>query len=258
MEAVIENKVDELWDTFRNIRSSNAKNELILNYIWLVKYVLHKMPLPNHTILENNDFIAIGVLGLYETIDRFDPEKGVKFETYAIPRIKGIVQDELRKLDWLSRSTRKRAHEYTNITEELKSTNSEVSSEEIMKRLDIDSTTYRKYLAAAAAAKASLSFNENKNVTIEGEEYDLMDTIPDNEAKNILDEIAQKERVDILVDKISKLKTKQRLVISLYYYEELTFKEIGKTLNLTESRVCQIHSEVLKDLKYKLYNYENA
>lgn len=258
MEAVIENKVDELWDTFRNIRSSSAKNELILNYIWLVKYVLHKMPLPNHTILENNDFIAIGVLGLYETIDRFDPEKGVKFETYAIPRIKGIVQDELRKLDWLSRSTRKRAHEYTNITEELKSSNSEVSSEEIMRRLDIDSTTYRKYLAAAAAAKASLSFNENKNVTIEGEEYDLMDTIPDNEAKNILDEIAQKERVDILVDKISKLKTKQRLVISLYYYEELTFKEIGKTLNLTESRVCQIHSEVLKDLKYKLYNYENA
>jgi RNA polymerase sigma factor for flagellar operon FliA len=258
MEAVIENKVDELWDSYWNVRSSDSKNMLILNYIWLVRYVLHKMTLPNHTILDTNDFLAIGVLGLYETIDRYDPNKGVKFETYAIPRIRGIVQDELRKLDWLSRSTRKRAHEFTNISDVLRSENGEVNSSEIMKRLDIDSATYRKYLAAAAAAKASLSFNENKNVTIEGEEYDLMDTLPDNEAKNILDDLAQKEKVDILIDNLSQLKTKHRLVISLYYYEDLTFKEIGKTLKLTESRVCQIHSQVLKDLKSKLYNYENA
>lgn len=258
MEAVIENKVDELWDSYWNVRSSQAKNELIINYIWLVRYVLHKMTLPNHTILENSDFLAIGVLGLYETIDRFDPNKGVKFETYAIPRIRGIVQDELRKLDWLSRSTRKRAHDYSNISEEIKSQNGEVSPQDMMRRLDVDPATYKKYLAAAAAAKAILSFNENKNVTIEGEEYDIMDTIPDNEAKNILDDIAQQERVDILLEKLSHLKDKHRLVISLYYYEELTFKEIGKTLNLTESRVCQIHSQVLRELKSKLYKYENA
>lgn len=258
MEAVIENKVDELWDSYLNVRSSKAKNELIINYIWLVRYVLHKMSLPNHTILENSDFLAIGILGLYETIDRFDPNKGVKFETYAIPRIRGIVQDELRKLDWLSRSTRKRAHEFSNISDELISINGEVSSEDIMKRLDVDPATYRKYLAAAAAAKATLSFNENKSVTIEGEEYDIMDTIPDNEAKNILDDIAQQERVNLLMENLSHLKSKHRLVISLYYYEELTFKEIGQTLNLTESRVCQIHSQVLRELKSKLYKYENA
>lgn len=258
MEAVIENKVEELWDEFWNIRSTKSKNELIVNYIWLVRYVLHKMPLPNHTILEDNDFLAIGILGLNETIERFDPEKGVKFETYAVPRIKGIVQDELRKLDWLSRNTRKRAHQFSNIAEEVRSEHGEVNTFEIMKKLDVDPSTYKKYLQAAAAAKASLSFNENKNVTIEGEEYDVLDTVADSEAKDVIEEIEQKEKVLMLMNNISQLKEKHRLVISLYYYEELTFKEIGQTLNLTESRVCQIHSQVLKELKSKLYNYENA
>jgi len=258
MEAVIENKVDEIWDEFWNIRSTKSKNELIVNYLWLVKYVLHKMLLPNHTILEDKDFLAIGVLGLNETIERFDPDKGVKFETYAVPRIKGIVQDELRKLDWLSRNTRKRAHEFSNIAEEVRSEFGEVNTLEIMKKLDVDPATYKKYLQAAAAAKASLSFNENKNVTIEGEEYDVLDTIADAEAIDIIEEIEQKEKVKVLMDNISSLKEKHRLVISLYYYEELTFKEIGQTLNLTESRVCQIHSQVLKELKSKLYNYQNA
>lgn len=258
MEAVIGNNINEIWDEFWNVRSSKSKNDLIVNYIWLVRFVLHKMSLPNHTILEDNDFLAIGVLGLNETIERYDPNKGVKFETYAVPRIKGIVQDELRKLDWLSRNTRKRAHEYSNITEEIRSEYGEANTLEIMKKLDVDPTTYKKYLRAAAAAKASLSFNENKNVTIEGEEYDILETVSDTDAKDIIDEIEQKDKVLSLMNNISNLKEKHRLVISLYYYEELTFKEIGKALNLTESRVCQIHSQSLKELKSKLYNYENA
>lgn len=258
MEAVIENSLEEIWVEFWNIRSSKSKNDLIVHYIWLVRFVLHKMPLPNHTILEDSDFFAIGVLGLNETIERYDPNKGVKFETYAVPRIKGIVQDELRKLDWLSRNTRKRAHEFSNISEELRSEYGEANTQEIMRKLDVDPATYRKYLQAAAAAKSSLSFNENKNVTIEGEEYDVLDTVSDNDAKDVIEEIEQKDKVLTLMNNISQLKEKHRLVISLYYYEELTFKEIGQTLNLTESRVCQIHSQCLKELKSKLYNYENA
>ena len=252
------NNVDHLWDTYFTKRSESNKNQLILNYIWLVRYVLNKMNLPTNTILDEEDFLAIGVLGLNETIERFNTERGVKFESYAIPRIRGIIKDELRKLDWLSRNTRKKAHEYLNASDELRNKEGrEVSPEEIMMKLNVDPSTYKKYLQAAAAAKATISFNESKTVTVDGEEFDIFDTVADQDAVDFLDDIVDKERVDFLVNYIQDLNKKHRLVMSLYYYEELTFREIGKVLNLTESRVCQIHSKVIKDLRKVLDKQDN-
>ena len=258
MQAQI-NTVETLWENYFSSRSSKNKNELIVNYIWLVKFVLNKMTLPTNTILEEKDFLAIGVLGLNETIERFNTDRGVKFESYAIPRIRGIIKDELRKLDWLSRNTRKKAHEYLKAADSLANEHGrEISSDEIMKKLEVDASTYKKYLAAAAAAKATISFNESNIITVDGEEYDIFDTIADESNKDFLEDIADRERIDNLVKIVSNLQQKQRLVMSLYYYEELTFREIGKVLSLTESRVCQIHSKVLKELKQKITTYENA
>lgn len=98
---------DEFWNDFINGRRTLDKSKLILHYIWLIKYAVSNMPLPSNTILEEQDFINFGILGLNNAIERFDPNRGVKFESYAIKRIKGIIQDELRKLDWLSRTARK-------------------------------------------------------------------------------------------------------------------------------------------------------
>lgn len=258
MEAVKEN-IDVLWDEYFLTRSSETKNKLILNYIWLVKFALSKMSLPTNSILENNDFLTFGILGLNETIERFSAERGVKFESYAIPRIKGIIKDELRKLDWLSRNARKKAHEYLAVVDELQNEEGrEVSPDEMMKKLGVDAPTFQKYLNAAAVAKASLSFNESSSVIVDGEELDIFDTVADEDSKSSLEALEDKERVDFLVDYLGQLKQKPRLVMSLYYYEEMTFKEIGETLELTESRVCQIHSKVIKDMRQKLSKLEYA
>lgn len=258
MEAVV-NNVEEIWEDYLQTRKASDKNELILNYIWLVKFVLSKMSLPKNTILDTEDFMAIGILGLHETIERFSLDRGVKFESYAIPRIKGIIKDELRKLDWLSRSTRKKAHDFRNATEELQNSEGrEVTPEEVMKKLNVDSNTYMKYLQAAAAAKATVNFNESTNITIDGEELDIFETVADEDAVDSLESLADKERMEFLIDFIQGLKPKPRLIMTLYYYEELTFKEIGKTIELTESRVCQIHTKVIKDIRQKLKELENA
>jgi len=253
------NQHKELWDQWFKLRNSETKNSLIINYIWLVKFVLSKMNLPNNSILTDTDFLGIGVLGLHETLERYNLERGVKFESYAIPRIKGIIKDELRKLDWLSRNTRKKAHEYLAATEAVQTKEGrEVTQEEIRQKLDVNPETYSRYIKAAAAARASISFSENKHITLEGEEIDILETIPDPDGNDFLEDLVDKERVEFLTNYIINLKRKPRLVMSLYYYEELTFKEIGKTLELTESRVCQIHSKVIKELRQTLFKLENA
>jgi len=256
---VNKNQHIEIWEQWFDTRDGEVKNDLIINYIWLVKFVLSKMNLPTNSLLSETDFLGIGVLGLHETIERYNLERGVKFESYAIPRIKGIIKDELRKLDWLSRNTRKKAQEYLNATEELQTQEGrEVTQEEIRQKLDVNPDTYNRYIKAAAAARASISFSENKHITLEGDEIDILETIPDPEENDYLSDLVDKERIQFLADYIVKLDRKPRLVMSLYYYEELTFKEIGKTLELTESRVCQIHTKVIKELRKTLFKLENA
>jgi RNA polymerase sigma factor for flagellar operon FliA len=238
-----------------------ALDKLVLNYVWLIKYVIQQMHLPGNSFLAEDDFLNFGILGLYESIKRFDPERGVKFESYAIPRIRGIIQDELRKLDWLSRTARKKATEYINASDQLRTEKgSDISPDEIMKKLQVTPEQYHSYLAAAAAAKASLSMNESFSMplNIDDNDVNLMEEIPDNDQISTLDAITNEEKLDHLVLHLQNLPEKKRLVITLYYYEELTFKEIGKLIDVSESRVCQIHSQVMKDLRKKMKEFQNA
>jgi len=251
-------EIQKIWQAFAENDSSENKNKLILKYIWLVKYVLQQMNLPLNTILDDEDFLSIGILGLNESIERFDITRGVKFESYAIPRIKGIIQDELRRIDWLSRTARKRAHEYVQAQDELRSkTGREVSSEEVMRKLKVTEEEYYEYLAAAAAAKASFSFADTQAKQSE-DETDFLEEIPDTSQESALAVLQSEERIRFITDFISKLTEKKRLVISLYYYEGITFKEIGKLLKVSESRVCQIHTQVIKDLREKIIEFDNA
>ncbi len=259
MQTTIQNKeLTEAWASFLKTKSLDFKHKLLMNYIWLVKYVLNQMHLPNNTILEEEDFLNVGIIGLNETIERFEPERGVKFESYAIPRIKGIIQDELRKLDWLSRTARKKAHEILSATDELRSKKGrEVSSEEVMNKLGLTPVQYESYLAAAAAAKASISLNESQQVIHNDEEMDILEEFADPGQNDYLENIGNEERISFLSHYIEKLNERKKLVVSLYYYEELTFKEIGQVLNVSESRVCQIHTQVINDLRKKLNELEN-
>jgi RNA polymerase sigma factor for flagellar operon FliA len=249
-----------VWNRYRKTSAIELKNKLILHYIWLVKYVVQTMNLPNNSILNDEDFMSIGILGLHEAIERFELERGVKFESYAIPRIRGIIQDELRRLDWLSRTARKKAHEFIQASDELrKQTGREVSAEEIRQKLNVTPEEYNTYLSAAAAAKASYTLNEASSQNIsDDDERDIIQEVPDNQNVSILEKMESEERINFITNFIRTLNERKKLVMTLYYYENLTFKEIGNMINVSESRVCQIHSQVVQELKEKLLNFDRS
>jgi RNA polymerase sigma factor for flagellar operon FliA len=254
-----EKNIDLVWENYKKTNLIEDKKELILNYIWLVKYVLQNMNLPNNSILSEEDFLNIGILGLHESIERYERERGVKFESYAIPRIKGIIQDELRKLDWLSRTARKKAHDLIEAGDKLRmQVGRDVSSEEIRLKLELSPEEYQSYLAAAAAAKASLSLSESTQAQLDDGEKNFLDEIPDPAHVSTLNILENEERIKFLTDYLKELNERKRLIMTLYYYESLTFKEIGKILSVSESRICQIHSQVISDLKEKLEEFDNA
>ncbi len=259
MTRKIEN-IQEFWNKFKSDPNQADKEKLMLNYIWLVKYVIQQMNLPVNSVLDEEDYLNIGFLGLNESIDRYDPERGVKFESYAVPRIRGMIQDELRKLDWLSRTARKKAHDLMQMTDTLRSKKGrEISPEEVRKALGLSHDKYQSYLDAAAAAKASLSMGETHIIqNDEDESIDILQEIPDDTQKSFIEKFENEETIQIITDMLQKIPEKKRLVMMLYYYEELTFKDIGKVLNVSESRVCQIHTQVIGDLRKKIMEYENA
>jgi len=249
--------IPELWASFQAERRLETKHQLMNQYIWLVKYVIQTMNLPTNSILNDSDFVNIGILGLHEAIERFETDRGVKFESYAIPRIKGMIQDELRRLDWLSRTARKKAHDFLQAGDELRSKEGrEVSMEEIRNKLNISEEEYQSYLEAAAAAKASLYMSETTQAQLD--EDDILEELPDTSQENMLTKMQNEERVEFIAKYLKNLPERKRLVMSLYYYENITFKEIGQVLNVSESRICQIHTQVIHDLREKLEEFDNA
>ncbi len=252
--------IDYIWNLYKNESVQSAKQTLILNYIKLIKYTISRMVLPVNTILEEEDFINYGVLGLSEAIDRFELDRGVKFESYAIRRIKGRIQDEMRKLDWLSRSARKKANEYKNIVDTIQINQDKgVSESDIIKELNISPEQYRNYLVAASDAKATIPITDSslKAIINEDEEVNFLEEIPDD-SQDFLSDILDNEKEMILSRSIANLKENKRNVITLYYFENLNFKEIGQVLGVSESRVSQIHSETIRELRTKMNNYDNV
>lgn len=251
--------MEKIWLEFDNKHTVELKHKLMLGYVWLVKYVLQQMSLPIGSILTDEDYFNIGILGLHEAIERFETGRGVKFESYAIPRIKGMVQDELRRLDWLSRTARKKASEFMQAGDSLRSEmGRDVSPEEIIKQLNISPEQYNTYLAAAAAARASMSLSESHTYFSEDEEVDILQETSDESQISPLSAMENEERLTFLTSYIQSLSERKRVVISLYYYEELTFKEIGQVLNVSESRVSQIHTQVINELRKRLDEFDNA
>lgn len=252
------NLSEEIWSEYHTNQNPELRDKLFIQYSWLVNYVISKLKVPDNSILDRGDLINIGMIGLSESIDRFDPEKNVKFESYAITRVRGTIQDELRKLDWLSRTARKKVNKINKIKETtLKENGIEVSDNEIIEKLGLTNEQYDSYLQAMEASRNTLSFIDSKLDTDE-EGFSLVDNLSYEDSSNQLESLIENEKINFLTAYLKELPEKKRLVIALYYYENLTFKEIGKLIDVTEGRVSQIHSEVIKELKVKINNYENA
>jgi RNA polymerase sigma factor for flagellar operon FliA len=206
--------------------------------------------------VEFNDLISAGLLGLIQAIDNFDYQRGIKFETYAIPRIRGSILDELRSQDWFPRSLRRKAKQleeaYTTLEVRL---GRPAADEEIAKYLKISMSELDEMLSDVAVA--SIMSLDADTTTDESEQpASLGEYLADPRSDEVEKELAQQEMRELIACRLSELPEKEQLVLVLYYYEELTLKEIGEILDVTESRVCQIHTKAILRLRGKIRRHE--
>ena len=246
--AQIEN-VEEVWQDFFRTHDEHCRNLLLEHYVPLVKYTADRIYAKLPDTVELDDLVSAGIFGLMDAIDAFDPERGVKFETYCTPRIRGAILDELRSMDWVPRLVRARAHQLERALATLEAHLGRVPTEqEIADELALDMEEFRRLQRDAyAVGLVSLSnkFNENDG------EKDIreIDIIEDQKSLNPVLEAQKRDLKGLLTRGLTRA---ERLIIVLYYYEEMTMKEIGATLDLSESRVSQMHSSIIARLKAQL------
>ena len=252
-----QDETQQLWRSYRAKPEDSAlRDRLILTYAPLVKYVAGRLGsgLPAH--VEEEDLVSYGLLGLIGAIERYDPDRDVKFETYAIARIKGAIIDELRSLDWVPRSVRARAREIERSIAHLEAKlHRPPTDEEIANQVGItveeleDSLTD---ISRSSIAALDELWTIGGSGGSGGDQIALIDTIEDTEAPAPESSLAQTELKEALGEAIARLPEREKLVVTLYYYEELTLREIGEVLGVTESRVSQLHTKAILRLKARL------
>ena len=238
--------IDEIWVKYKETEDKELKNLLIVNYISLVKIVSGRMYNYYGSKVEFDDLLGYGILGLIDSIEKFDISKNIKFETYAQIRIKGSIIDNIRKLDWIPRSLRKKSKQVQQSMVELENKLGYTPSNcELAEHMNISVKEVEDIFSDIATFNViSLEdFLSNKSEGILESKDNIY--VPD-------DVYEKKETKNILIEAIDSLPDKGRVIISLYYYEELTYKEIGNILNLSESRISQIHSKIILKLKNDL------
>ena len=243
-----------LWTRYKEDGDSDARDQLILNYSPLVKYVAGRVASSLPQTVDTADLISFGIFGLIDAIEKFDLERAIKFETYAIARIKGAIIDELRALDWVPRSVRSKAREieaaYARLQNELRR---EPTDKEIAEAIGVTPDEYKDILAKLSYTSV-VSFEEALPHRGEHDEggQSALSSIADESAEDPVAVFESVEMKDILADAIDRLPDREKTVVTLYYYEGLTLKEIGQVLGVTESRVSQLHTKAVLRLRGRL------
>ena len=242
-----------LWRKYRANRDRQLRDRLILTYAPLVKFVAGRLGsgLPAH--VDEGDLVSYGLLGLIGAIERYDPDRDVKFETYAIARIKGSIIDELRAMDWVPRSVRARARDIERAIGELEAQSGRApSEEEIAAKLGVSQDELGENLLEISRSSIA-ALDELWTISSGGgDQVALIDTIEDTQGPEPQAALAQTEMREALGEAIARLPEREKLVVTLYYYEELTLREIGEVLGVTESRVSQLHTKAILRLKARL------
>jgi RNA polymerase sigma factor for flagellar operon FliA len=253
--VLLEHKTEEeLWGLYRKNRDPRIREAFIKQYAPLVKYVAGKVAVGMPHNVEFDDLVGFGVFGLLDAIDKFDPEKNVKFKTYAVTRIRGAIFDELRSIDWVPRSVRQKTREIEEVIGSLEAQLGRTASDqEIAQSLGLSEDEFLKTMMKISGTSI-LSLND---VWLSGDENDKMSIGESIEAPNSLnpDVIVEKDEIRrVIIDAINELPDKEKKVLVLYYYEDLTLKEIGQVLEVTESRISQLHTKAILRLRAKLTN----
>ena len=251
--AVAVEDTQEIWREYARTKDQKVRDRLILTYAPLVKYVAGRLGsgLPAH--VDEGDLVSYGLLGLIGAIERFDPERDIKFETYAISRIKGSIIDELRAMDWVPRSVRARARDIERAIAELEARLGRApSDEEIATKVGLTQEELADSLTEISRSSIA-ALDELWTVgSSGGDAISLIDTIEDQAAQGPQDALSQTEMREAIGEAIARLPEREKLVVTLYYYEELTLREIGEVLGVTESRVSQLHTKAILRLKARL------
>jgi RNA polymerase sigma factor for flagellar operon FliA len=240
-----------LWQRYARQRERSVREALILAYTPLVRYVVDRLAISLPAVLDPEDLVGYGIIGLIDAVERFDPGRGFKFETFAIPRIRGAIVDQLRALDWLPRSARQRAKEIERGIQDLRARLGRMpSDEEIARHLNMDLDRY--HAAVQEAATVTLSLDHVLSFDDDESPLHLADVVEDRQAVNLQGAAERRELLEALIQAIEELPERDRLVIALYYNEELTMKEISRVLEISESRVCQLHARAILKLRAAL------
>ncbi len=241
--------IEKLWQDFFATRSDACRNLLMVHYAPIVKYTAERICVKLPDKVDIDDLIQAGIFGLVDAIDAFDSSRGVKFETYCTPRIRGSILDELRSLDWVPRLVRARAHQLDRARMTLEAQLGRMPTEkELASEMQMDKDEFSR-LQRDASAIGLISLNNKFNDNEGEKEIREIDVLEDIRSVNPVTE-AQKRDLKNLISK--GLTRAEKLIIFLYYYEEMTMKEIGATLDLSESRVSQMHSSVIDRLKSQM------
>jgi RNA polymerase sigma factor for flagellar operon FliA len=241
--------IDPLWRRYHDDRDIDARTQLLDRYIGLVHHTAREIQRKGLRDLDLDDLLSAGTLGLVQALEGFDPARGLAFSTYAMPRIRGAMLDELRGRDWTPRTVRTRRRRIGEVGARLQQRlGRSPTAAEMAEALGTDLATYwtwsrdadRRVMVALDQAVPSGSHEEDS----------LYETIPDQGTREPADVLVEQERVRLLMESFELLPAKDRLVLTLYYYEELSLKQIGAVLHVSESRVSQIHTRSLRRLRH--------
>ncbi|MCM1321107.1 MAG: RNA polymerase sigma factor WhiG [Bacteroides sp.] len=245
---------DALWIEFRKTKSPALRDKFIRQYMPLVKYVAGKISVGMPGSVEFDDLVGFGQFGLLDAINKYDPDKNVKFKTYAVTRIRGAIFDELRQLDWVPRSVRQKAREIEDAIVHVESNLGRPASDaEIASAMGISEQEFRQTVLKVSGTSV-MSLND---VWYSGDDSDRLSIGDSIEAPSSLnpDVIVEREEIRrVIIEAINELPEKEKMVLVLYYHEDLTFKEIGQVLNVSESRISQLHTKANLRLRAKLTN----
>jgi RNA polymerase sigma factor for flagellar operon FliA len=248
----VDDELGALWDAFKGSASDEARERLILHYAPLVKYVASRVATGLPASVEQADLVSYGMFGLIDALQKFEPGRGNKFETYAIPRIKGAIIDELRAMDWVPRSIRFKAREIEKAHSDLEAMLKRQPTEaEMAERLGISRSELHDVVSQISFVSV-LALDELVSVGADrGEQVSLIDTLADKHLDPTSGVESQETR-GLLAAAINSLSEREKIVVTLYYFEGLTLAEIGEILGVTESRVCQIHTKAVGGLRGQL------
>lgn len=248
-KTLSDNGIESIWETYKKTGDENLRNILIEKYLPLVKYISERLLATLPKSIELDDLTSAGIFGLMDAIDGFDLDRGIKFKTYCTTRIRGSILDELRSQDWVPRLVRLKAHKIDRAYKVLESRLGRKPTDfEMAKELDMSLSEFGEMLDDANPVTV-YSLSEKWDEGDDDKSVEKVDVLADKDSETPIDSLHQKDILEFVTRNLTK---KERLIIIMYYFEGLTMKEIGEVLNLTESRVCQIHSNILTRLKEQL------